>query len=224
MELTCSRCHQTVEDGNCFCPTCGLPQLVYSAENSGDSAQGERWGEAVRDANAVDWNSALKSTLPLAIPAGILCSLLSPVSILGLLLMGAAAAWVVALYMRSHRPAWITVGAGARIGFVTGVVGSWTAAAMSGLSLYAMRYWLHQGSAFDDFWQNVVNLQQAQGIAVGADAQNLAAAKALMMAPEGRAGLILFTITILMGTLVLFAIAGGALGARMLTRTRRPEN
>jgi hypothetical protein len=224
MELSCSRCHQTVQDGTCFCPNCGLPQLVYSAENSADAAQGERWGEAVRDAGSVDWNSALRSTLSLAIPAGILCSVLSPVSILGLLLMGATAAWVVTLYTRSHRPAWITVGAGARIGFVTGVVGSWTAAAMSGLSLYAMRYWLHQGTAFDDFWQNVVNLQQQQGVAVGADAQNLAAAKALMMSPEGRAGLILFTIAILMGTLVLFAIAGGALGARMLTRARRSEN
>jgi hypothetical protein len=224
MELTCSRCHQTVQDGYCYCPNCGLPQLVFSAENSAEAGQSERWGEAVRDANTVDWNSALRSTLPLAIPAGILCSVLSPVSILGLLLMGATAAWVVALYIRSHRPARITVGAGARIGFVTGVVGSWTAAAMSGLSLYAMRFWLHQGSAFDDFWQNVVNLQQAQGIAVGADAQNLAAAKALMISQEGRAGLILFTIAILMGTLVLFAIAGGALGARMLARTHRQEN
>jgi hypothetical protein len=224
MELNCSRCHQTVQDGYCYCPNCGLPQLVFSAENSADAGQRERWDEAVRDANTVDWNSALRSTLPLAIPAGILCSVLSPVSILGLLLMGATAAWVVALYIRSHRPARITVGAGARIGFVTGVVGSWTAAAMSGLSLYAMRFWLHQGSAFDDFWQNVVNLQQAQGIAVGADAQNLAAAKALMISQEGRAGLILFTIAILMGTLVLFAIAGGALGARMLARTHRQEN
>ena len=224
MEVTCIRCHQTVQDGYCYCPNCGLPQLVFSAENSAEAGQSERWGEAVRDANTVDWNSALRSTLPLAIPAGILCSVLSPVSILGLLLMGATAAWVVALYIRSHRPARITVGAGARIGFVTGVVGSWTAAAMSGLSLYAMRFWLHQGSAFDDFWQNVVNLQQAQGIAVGADAQNLAAAKALMISQEGRAGLILFTIAILMGTLVLFAIAGGALGARMLARTHRQEN
>ncbi|MGD0741307.1 MAG: zinc ribbon domain-containing protein [Terracidiphilus sp.] len=224
MELTCSRCHQTVEDGNCFCPTCGLPQLVYSAENSGDTAQGERWGEAVRDANAVDWNSALKSTLPLAIPAGILCSLLSPVSILGLLLMGAAAAWVVALYMRSHRPTWITVGAGARIGFVTGVVGSWTAAAVSGLSLYAMRFWLHQGGAFDDFWQTLVNQWQSQVITTGADVQNIAAFKAILVSQEGRAGMILVTIALLMGILVLFAIAGGALGARMLTRTRRPEN
>ncbi len=224
MEVTCSRCHQIVQDGYCYCPNCGLPQLVFSAESSAEGGQGERWGEAVRDANSVDWNSALRSTLPLAIAAGILCSMLSPVSILGLFLMGATAAWVVTLYTRSHRPAWITVGAGARIGFVTGVVGSWTAAAISGLSLYAMRYWLHQGSWLDGLWQNFVNQWQAQEVAVGADAQNVAAIKALIMSPEGRAGFILFMIAFLMGTLVLFAVAGGALGARVLARTRRSEN
>jgi hypothetical protein len=224
MEVTCSRCHQTVQDGTCYCPNCGLPQLVFSAENSVEAGQSQSWGEAVRDANSIDWNSALRSTLPLAIPAGILCSMLSPVSILGLPLMGATAAWVVVLYIRGHRPAWVTVGAGARIGFVTGIVGGWTAAAMSGFSLYAMRYWLHRGSIIDDFWQNVVSMQQAQGIAVGADPQNIAAAKALMMSPQGRASLILFTIAALMATLVLFAVAGGALGARMLKRAPRPEN
>jgi len=224
MEVTCIRCHQTVQDGFCYCPNCGLPQLVFSAENSAEAGQGERWGEAARDANTVDWNSALRSTLPLAIPAGILCSMLSPVSLLGLVLMGATAAWAVALYMRSHQPAWVTVGAGARIGFVTGVVGSWTAAAVSGLSLYAMRFWLHQGSWLDGLWQDVVNQWQAQEASAGADAQNVATIKALMMSPEGRAGFVLFLIALLMGTLVLFAIAGGALGARFLKRAPQPEN
>lgn len=224
MEVTCIRCHQTVQDGYCYCPNCGLPQLVFSAENSAEAGQDKRWGEAVRDANTVDWNSALRSTLPLAIPAGILCSMLSPVSILGLLLMGATAAWVVALYMRSHQPAWVTIGAGARIGFVTGVVGSWTAAAMSGLSFYAMRFWLHQGDWLDGFWQNVVNQWQTQEASAGADAQNVATIKALMISPEGRAGFVLFLIALLMATLVLFAIAGGALGARFLKRAPRPEN
>ncbi|MGD0346044.1 MAG: zinc ribbon domain-containing protein [Terracidiphilus sp.] len=224
MELTCIRCHQTVQDGYCYCPTCGLPQLIYSAETSADAGQSDRWGEAVRDANTVDWKSALRSALLLAIPAGLLCSILSPVGIFGLLLMGATAAWAVVLYMRSQRPAWITVGAGARIGLVTGVLGGWTAAAMTGLSLYAMRFWLHQGSTFDSFWQELVNQQQAQGTAVGADVQTLAAVKALMISAEGRAGLVLFGIAFLMATLVLFAIAGGALSARLLARTRRQGN
>lgn len=224
MEVTCIRCQQTVQNGYCYCPNCGLPQFVFSAENSGETGQGESWGEAARDASAVDWNSALRSTVPLAIFAGILCSVLSPVSILGLLLMGATAAWGVALYMRAHQPAWITVGAGARIGFVTGVVGSWTAAGMSGLSLYAMRFWLHQGTWLDGLWQDVVDKWQSQETAIGADAQSVAAIKALIVSPEGRAGFVLLMIAILMGTLVLFAVAGGAIGARMLTRTRRREN
>ena len=224
MEVTCSRCHQTVQDGACYCPNCGLPQLVFSAEASLEAGQGQRWGEPVRDAGAIDWSSALRSTLPLAIPAGILCSMLSPVNILGLFFMGAAAAWVVALYLRGHQSAWITVGAGARIGLVTGIVGSCSAAAVSGLSLYAMRFWLHQGSWFDGFWQNFINQWQAQEAAIGADAQNVAAFKSILVSPEGRAGLILFAIAFLMAALLLFATAGGAIGARMLTRDRRTGN
>ena len=44
------------------------------------------------------------------------------------------------------------------------------------------------------------------------------------ISPEGRAGFVLFLIAFLVGTLVLFAVAGGALGARMLARARRSEN
>src|SRR5208283_2112655 len=110
----------------------------------------------------VDWKPALRLALLLAVPAGMLCSLLSPVGIFGMFLMAATSVWVVALYMRGQRPAWITIGAGARIGLVTGVVGGWTAAAMTGISLYAMRYWLHRGNVFDNFWQNLVNQQMSQ--------------------------------------------------------------
>lgn len=221
MEMTCSRCHQTVQDGYCYCPTCGLPQFVYSAENATDAEQPDRWDQAVRGANSVDWIAALRSTLPLAIPAGVLCSLLSPVSVFGLLLMGAAAAWAVVLYTRGQRPSWVTIGAGARIGLVAGVIGGCSAAVVSGFSLFAMRFWLHQGSYFDKFWLDLVDQQQAQGIALGADRQALAAFKAMMISPQGRAGMVLSAVVFLMATLVLFAIAGGALSARLLARTRR---
>ena len=224
MELTCSRCHQTIESGYCYCPACGLPQFVYSAEDSAGAAQSEGGRETVHNAGSVDWRAALRSTLPVAIPAGVLCSLLSPVGIFGLLLMAGTAAWAVTLYTRRQRPSWITVAAGARIGLVTGVVGSWTAAAATGLSLFAMRFWLHKGSTFDDFWQGVVNQQLAQGSSVGADAQTLAQIKALMISPEGRAGMVLFAVAFLIATLLLFSVAGGALGARLLARSRQTGN
>jgi len=223
METTCSRCHQTVEEGTSFCPHCGLPQLVYNSESSGEAgAQPVRWDEAVRDASCVAWQPALRRSLMLAVPAGMLCSFLSPVGIFGLVLMGLTGAWVVSLYMRSQRPAWITVGAGARIGLVTGIFGSWTAAATTGVTLFAMRYWLHEGQAFDNFWQNLVNQQMAQQwTGMGVDAHTIASFRAMLLSPEGRAAWVLCAMCFLVTTLLLCAVAGGALGARMQVRKRR---
>src|SRR5580700_7978007 len=140
MEITCTRCHQSVLADNCYCPTCGLPQLLYSAENVPGQPPPERWNEPVRDASIVDWKRAMRMCIALAVPAGVLCSLFSPVSIFGLLWMAIAAAWAVALYLRSQKPAWITIGAGARIGLVTGLLAAWLAFTISGSVLYVDRF------------------------------------------------------------------------------------
>ena len=156
MEITCSRCHQTVQTDDCYCPACGLPQLLYTSEGVAGQAQPEQWSEAVRDASEVSWRPALRAALILAVPAGLLCSIMSPVSILCFLWISAAASWAVVLYMRSQRSGWVTIGAGARIGLVTGLLGAWTAAAATGISLFVMRFILHQGKQFDDLWQDSV--------------------------------------------------------------------
>jgi hypothetical protein len=223
MELTCSRCHQTVQPEDCFCPFCGLPQLVYTAEGSAAPGQPERVGEPVRDAGTVDWKSALRLALMLAVPAGALCSMYSPAGILGLPLMAAAGAWAVALYMRSRRPAWITIGAGARIGLVTGILGSWTAAFATAISLYAMRFWLHRGPEIDDAWVSQITLSTQLLTSWGADAQQIAMNKAIMLSPEGRAGAMLLDTAVLALIVLGFSVAGGALGARFLGRPRRIE-
>jgi hypothetical protein len=138
--------------------------------------------------------------------------------------MAVAAAWAVVLYMRRQSPAWITVGAGARIGLVTGVLGGWTAAATTGITLFAMRFFFHQSKFFDDFWQNLVSQQiTQQWTSAGVDAATIALAKTWLLSPEGRAGSMLGAILFLVAALLLFAVAGGALGARLLARTRRPE-
>lgn len=224
MELTCSRCHQTVQPEDCFCPFCGLPQLVYTADGSAVPGQPERAGEPVRDAGTVDWKPVLRLALMLAIPAGAICSMYSPAGILGLPLMAGAGAWAVALYMRGRRPAWITIGAGARIGLVIGILGAWTAAFTTAVSLYAMRYWLHQGLSIDDLWQTSVNQGMQQLVSAGSvDVQAIASIKALMLSSEGRAGLMLVYTAILALILLAFSVAGGALGARFLGRPRRIE-
>jgi hypothetical protein len=225
MEVTCTRCNQTVEAGTCFCPACGLPQLVYSAEGAAEQGQPERWNEAVRDAGSVDWKPALKSAAMIAVPTGILCTMLPPASILGMPMIAVVAgAWVVMLYMRSQRPAWITIGAGARIGLVTGLLSGWVAAAMIGVALFAMRFWMHQGAYYDNLWQSLVNQQLSQQWQqMGVDQQTIALMKQSLLPPEGRAGWMIAALTMLAMVLLLFAVAGGALGARLLARSRRPE-
>ena len=221
MELTCSRCHQAVQPEDCFCPVCGLPQLVYVAEGSAAAGHTEPWNEAVRDASSINWKPALRLALALAIPAGVLCAVLTRAGLIGLLLMPGAAAWVVALYMRSQRPAWITIGAGARIGLVTGILGSWTAAFTTGVTLYAMRFWFHQGKVFDDLWQNQINEGSQQLSSLGFDPQTIATTKQMMLSPDGRATAVLFNAAFLVITILAFAVAGGALGARFLGRPRQ---
>src|SRR5208337_4811502 len=138
MEVTCNRCHQAVLAENCYCPACGLPQLVYPADAPPGQAQPEHWDGAGRDAGTVDWKPALRAALKLAIPAGLLCSGYPLVGIFGLVWMAVAGAWAVVLYLRSQRPAWITSGAGARIGLVTGLLGGWIAAATMSVLLFVM--------------------------------------------------------------------------------------
>ena len=142
MEITCSRCHQAVQADNCFCPTCGLPQLIYAAESSrtGASRALDRHG-ARRQHSRLEAGHARR--IALAVPAGFLCSLFL-LAFFGLFWMAAAAAWAVVLYVRSQRPAWITVGAGARIGLVTGLLGV-DGAAPSGVTLFVQRLLHHQG-------------------------------------------------------------------------------
>ncbi len=224
MEITCTRCHQTVQDENCYCPNCGLPRLVYSTDGAQGLPQAERWDEPVRDAATVNWKVAIRASITLAIPAGLLCSMFSPLSMIGFVLMAVAAAWTVALYVRSQRPAWITVGAGARIGLVTGLMGSWMSAATAGVTLFVMRFFQHQGNFFDTFWQDFVNRQLTeQWTTMGVDAPTIGYLTAKLLSPEGRAGSMLSAVLVLAAGLLLFAVAGGALGARLLARTRRPE-
>lgn len=232
MEITCNRCHQTILAENCYCPACGLPQLLYAADGPAGQAQPERWNEAVRDASSVDWKPALRAALLLAVPAGLLSSGLSPVGVFGLFWMAAAAAWAVVLYMRSQRPAWVTIGAGARIGLVTGLLAGWLAFGVSGAALFVERFLFHQSSQIDAEWKSRVELgqQMAEQLTAGmaqADAAQAQAARAQfqawMLSPEGHAGMEAFRFAANAAFLLFFAVAGGALGARLLARTRRPE-
>jgi hypothetical protein len=233
METTCNRCHQTVQSEDCYCPTCGLPQLVYANDGSQEQSQPEIWEKAVRDAGTIDWKPGLRAALLMAIPAGLLSSQASPAGHLGLLWMASAAAWAVAIYMRSQRPAWITLGAGARIGLVTGLLGSWLAFGVSGGALFVERFFFHQGGQIDaeyssifvsKFQQTVQQSLAGMGPTEAAQAQAIYASMlSWIMSPEGHAAMWAGSLAFSSLFLMFFAVCGGALGARIQARRRRPE-
>ena len=232
MEITCTRCHETVLAGNRYCSACGLPQLVYSAEAVPGQAQPVPWNEAVRDASTVEWKPALRVALMLAVPAGILSSGASELGRFGLLWMAVAAAWAVVLYVRGQQAAWIPIGAGARIGLVTGLLAGWLAFGVSGGALFTERFLFHQSSQMDAEWKTYITAgdqmaqQWAEGVGPAFAAQMQSAQaqnQAWRLSPEGHAGWEAFDLASYSVFLVLFAAAGGAMGARWMARSRRPE-
>jgi hypothetical protein len=223
MEITCARCHQAILAEQCYCPFCGLPQLLYELDGVPGQPPPEHWNEAVPDAGAVSWKPALRAALLMAVPAGMLSSLVSPLGVLGFVLMSMAAAWAVVIYTRNQKPAWLTFGAGARVGLVAGLMGGWIATATTGVGLFSMRFFFHQGFYFDDFWKNFVSQQMQQWTTMGVDAQTIGNFQRWLLSPEGRAGSVLGAILFLVTGLIAFAAAGGAFGARMMARSRKPE-
>ena len=232
MEITCARCHQTVQAEDCFCPSCGLPQLVYTAEAASSTNQAERWTEAARDASMVDWKPAMRAAFLLSVPAGLLSSGVSPLGFFGLFWMAAAAAWAVVVYVRGQRPAWITTGAGARIGLVTGLFAAWLAFSISGGTLFVERFLMHQSTQIDTEWKTrvVMSQQMTKQWAAELEPSDAAQAQSLrtqvqawMLSPWGHAGIEVFSLAFNAVFLLFFAVGGGALGARVLARTRRPD-
>ncbi len=224
METTCTRCHQAILAESCYCPACGLPQLVYSSEDGGSPYTAERGPAVQLDPGSVEWRSALRTAAVLAVPAGLLSCGFSPVGLFGLFWIAAAAAWAVSLYVRRQRAAGITTGAGARIGLVTGLMAGWTSFGATGVAFFGMRFWFHQGPAFDQMWQSMVNQSLEQQVqTMSADLQALNAFRNLLLSPEGRAGLMLTGMLVLEITLLGFAAAGGALGARLTARSRSSQ-
>jgi hypothetical protein len=161
----------------------------------------------------------------LAVPAGLLSCGQSPVWPLSLLWMAAAAAWAVTLYARRQRPGWVTTGAGARIGLVTGLLAGWLAFAASGTALYAMRFLFREGKEFDEPWNALVAQMAQQWQSMSLDPRAAAGLKRFavwLLSPEGRAGTVLGGLMLLEVALLVFAAAGGAIGARLMAR-RRPQ-
>lgn len=167
----------------------------------------------------------------LAIPAGLMC--LAPGgSLLNVFWMTGAAIWAVSLYSKRTHAAWLSSAAGARIGLVTGLMGSWMAICVHAVGLWMVRFQFHQGGQIDSLWNTQIEdwlqLEQrllAQSGQSSADVTSyIHMLRGFISMPEVRAGAIMGGYALIAVFLVLMAMAGGALGAKFLTQPRRPRS
>jgi len=229
LEAICQRCHETLREADRYCPACGLPQLLFVEADAVTEVAGTTATDAVPipDGGDIAWKQALQMAILVAIPAGVLCSRMGVLDWIWIML---ASVWVVRLYARRVAALRVTASVGVRIGLVMGVLTSWLVLAIVCGQEWVQRYLLHQGGQMDADFESSVQLGMTRnqelitsmGLASGEVASKMQSLKALYLSPEGHAGIFLTGILFGLAFLILFAMVGGALGARLAPQMRRP--
>lgn len=222
MEQVCHRCSATVEPDSFYCQNCGAPQIRYVAQEQAEEASaadpsshalGSRHADG---ATSVQWSPAIRIAAAVALAVGVLSTLLAAGSVLW---VAVGAVIVIGIYHRRHPRTLLGRRAGARIGALVGLLAASIAMAGNALFLLVQRYWLHQGGEIDAQLTTIV--QQAAERAGAMDPQApVATFTSFWLSAEGRIGLILLTMGFLAALIVLFAVAGGILGAQIYRSPR----
>lgn len=231
MEKICQRCQGELNPESNFCPACGLPQILYSNDETPGPISQQPWHIGGIDAGEVAWHPAMRIAFIVAVPAGIACAMATNYGPLKLIWMLLVASFVVALYVRRVQPPWITAGAGARIGLVSGIFTAGITFLATGIAFFSRRFFFGDGASMDANWSSYVdkfqkvyfNLvqQSTPDLATLASARNIVE---WMRKPEGHAGMELASLTILCVMLLLISMLGGILGARLSARSRHSRN
>jgi hypothetical protein len=220
MEAVCHRCHTPLAAPDVFCPACGAPQLRF--EPSGDQADlgsGSKPGYA--DTTGVAWKHAIAAAATVAVPMGVLTAL-PLVNLFFLLWIVGGAVLAVSLYSRRASASLLNAGTGARIGLIAGLIAALTATLITGLSLVAQRFLLHTGPLLDEELKQLAE-QMTERMAQSPTTQQaqMQAIVHFLLSPDGKAVWMLSAAVMSAAGIVLFAVAGGALGARVFASRRR---
>lgn len=223
MELVCHRCGSTVEPDGVYCPQCGAPQVRFVAQEPGEVSLNASVGEdtflhssGTERTRLIHWKLAIRIALLAAICVGVLSTLLAAGSVLW---VAAGAVVVIGIYRRRQPQAWLDPRIGARIGAVVGLLAAFVALAGNAGLLVIQRFAMHQGNQIDVQLTSIV--KQAAEHATAMDPQApVATFTNFWLSAEGRIGLILLTMGFLSVLILLFAIAGGVLGAQIYRSPR----
>jgi hypothetical protein len=217
MDLACHRCGATLAHPEIFCPHCGAPQLRFEPNEEQPLPQTGGNGSGLRASQLISWRPAVQAALLIALPVGILSSLLD-FGILWVLIGGFC---VIALYQRKAA-LMIHPGGGWRIGMLVGMLAAFLSSLVDGLSMVFERYGLHHGASID---QKLVSLTQQMTDQMVH--QNPEAAQQIpwfihfWVSPEGHAAVVLFMSGFAALMMIAFSSIGGAVGARVLGARKR---
>jgi hypothetical protein len=221
MEQACHRCGTTLNESDPFCPRCGAPQLRYEAGEEGipssNAAPAQRF--AMRNPHAVAWRDAILAAALIAFPAGLLSSLL------GLEALWVIAGGMVTISLYRRRTATLpTSRLGWRIGAVLGLFAAVVAAAINGISLLLQRYAFHQGATLDRHFHDLGQQITDQLVRSNPDAASVIPGFIhFWLTPDGAAAMVLINSAGMTIAMLLFAAAGGALGARLTHKSAQPS-
>ena len=221
MDLVCHRCSATLDPEAYYCPECGAPQIRYVADE-GEAAPGTPETSVNIQAGAAGTGATLSWKLAIQIAAlvgtgvGILSALLAAGSVLW---VAVGAVLAIGIYHRRRPLTKLGPRVGARVGALLGLIAATVAFAANSVLLVVQRYGLHQGNEIDTQLTSVV--KQAAARAANMDPQApVTSFTNFWLSAEGRIGLILLTMAFLSALIVLFAIAGGVLGAQIYRSSR----
>ncbi|MHB1675295.1 MAG: hypothetical protein ACYCSP_13705 [Acidobacteriaceae bacterium] len=221
MDLVCHRCNTTLDPEAYYCPTCGAPQIRYVADE-GEAVQiAAGAGVDIRAAAAgsgssISWKMAIRIAALVGTGVGILSALLAAGSVFW---VAVGAVVVMGTYHRRRPLTLLGPRVGARVGALLGLIAATVAFAANAMLLVVQRYGMRQGNEIDTQLTSIV--KQAAAHAATMDPQApVAAFTNFWLSAEGRIGLILLTMAFLSVLIVLFAIAGGVLGAQIYRSSR----
>ena len=225
MDPVCHRCGTALNSPEeLFCPHCGAPQLRYEpAEEPAPAAAMPQ--TAGRNLESFSPRTAISSALTVAALVAIPMGLLSSIYAFSLLWVVGAGIASVVLYGRRAGAA-PTGRIGWRIGGLAGLLGAFLSLAIYSLRSTVQRFALHTNEPELQVRSLAQQFAAAVNQAHRSNPQTAEAAALLIrfwLSPDGAAAMALLTATLFTFSLVLFAAAGGAIGAHIVSIGKRPQ-
>ena len=219
MDPVCHRCGATLISQEVFCPHCGAPQLLLdtslnsSSDPSSSDASPSDPLQAGLNGQLISWRPAVAAAFLVAIPVGLLSSLLN----FGVLWVLAGGIGVVALYRRKSARL-VNTRIGWRIGGMAGLLAALLSTLLDGFSMLFQRYVLHTGAQIDQRLHSL--LQQATDHMVQSNPEAATQIPWFIhfwLSANGHAAVVLLMSALSAMAMVGFSAAGGALGARFIS-------